>query len=273
MEEYIVSNLNSLPVSRSKKVLVFVLLGLILLVAGTFFAVDWMNYLYGLSNLYTSYAKGFVSLLCAVIAWMIGMNFVDRKDALLLKLAFLCIVPTDILMGIVAVNSKASQATILTAFIIGAVLSIIAHALLIIRHGRGFGWVRPSKSGRPVTSALALPLFFVAVGAVTFLLLADGLANVGLFYPGLAYVIIIVVSLWVAWEAVRNRLYPKMNALMIALAITSWFITEIIGSIYNIQIGTVSFISFNIVWVFYTPTVVLLALSGYRWKKEEGWKA
>ena len=263
---------NGLPVSGRKKAAVFVILGFILLVSGTFFAVDWMNYLYDLSNLYTSYAKGFVSLLCAVIAWMIGSNFIDKKDARLLKLAFLCIVPTDILMGIVAVNSKASQATILTAFIIGAALSITAHVLLIVRHGRGFGWLRPSKSGRSMISTIALPLFFAAVGAVTFLLLADGLSKVVLFYPGLAYVIFIIVSLWVAWEAVRNRLYPRMNAYMVALAITFWFLTEIVGSIYNIQIGTASFICFNIVWVFYTPTVALLALSGYRWKEEDGWK-
>ena len=260
------------PVSGRKKTMVFILLGVILIVFGTFYAVDWMNYLYGLENLYTSYAKGFVSLLCAVIAWMIGTNYVDKKDALLLKLAFLCIVPTDILMGIVAVNSKASAATILTAFIIGAVLSITAHVLLIIRHGRGFGWVRPSKSGRSIASALALPLLFVVMGAVTFLLLADGLAKVGLFYPGLAYVIIIVISLWVAWEAVRNRLYPKINAYIIAIAITCWFLTEIFGSIYNIQIGTPSLICFNIVWIFYTPTAVLLALSGYRWKEADGWE-
>ena len=266
------SNQNGLPVSGRKKVLVFVLLGIILLVSGTFFAVDWMNYLYDLSNLYTSYAKGFVSLLCAVIAWMIGTNYLDQRDARLLKFAFLCIVPTDILMGIVAVNSGASEATILTAFIIGAALSITAHVLLIVRHGRGFGWVWPSKSGRSMISALSLPLLFVAMGAITFLLLADGLSKVGLFYPGLAYVIIIVISLWVAWEAVRNRLYPKMNAYMIALAITCWFLTEIFGSIYNIQIGTPSLICFNIVWVFYTPTVVLLALSGYRWKHDDGWK-
>lgn len=265
-------NQNSLPVSGRKKVLVFVLLGIIIFIFGTFYAVDWVNYLYGLENLYTSYAKGLVSLLCAVIAWMIGANFVDRKDALLLKLAFLCIVPTDILMGIVAVNSKASQATILTAFIIGAVLSITAHVLLIVRHGRGFGWVRPSKSGRSLISTVALPLVLAVIGAVTFLLLAEGLSKVGLFYPGLAYVIIIIISLWVAWEAVRNRLYPKLNAYMIALAITCWFLTEIFGSIYNIQIGTPSLICFNIVWIFYTPTVVLLALSGYRWKEEDGWK-
>ena len=266
------SNQNGLPISGPKKVLVFTILGIIIFVFGTFYAVDWVNYLYGLENLYTSYAKGLVSLLCAFIAWMIGTNYVDKKDALLLKLAFLCIVPTDILMGIVAVNSKASAGTILTAFIIGAVLSITAHVLLIVRHARGFGWVRPSKSGRSMISSLALPLLCVAMGATLFLSLAKGLAKVGLFYTGIAYTVIIVISLWVAWEAVRNRLYPKLNAYMIAVAITCWFLTEVFGSIYNIQIGTPSLICFNIVWIFYTPTAVLLALSGYRWKEADGWE-
>ena len=49
------------------------------------------------------------------------------------------------------------------------------------------------------------------------------------------------------------------------LLVMCWFLTEIVGEIYNIQIGTISAVMFNIVWVFYGTCIVCIALRGYNW--------
>lgn len=45
------------------------------------------------------------------------------------------------------------------------------------------------------------------------------------------------------------------------------YLTEIVGEISNVQIGTISDIAFNSVWMSYGTNVILVALSGYRWEK------
>ncbi len=76
-------------------------------------------------------------------------------------------------------------------------------------------------------------------------------------------------TMWFAWETVRSNLYPKANAVMMGLAATGWFLTEIFGEIYNLQMGPFSAIAFNIVWVFYGSNVILWALSTVDWKGEK----
>jgi hypothetical protein len=253
-------------ISRKKLIVVFTIAGIILFVAGAFMAVDWINFTYGHGNKFTSYAKVFTSLLCAIVAWVIGRDGIDKRDKALLGAAFLCIVSTDILMNAVAViKPRASETMVLKAFIAGAVLSTMAHLILIIRHGRGFKWLSAKESGRSLAATLSLPVFVYLVGGVSFILLFPHLDEIELFYPGLFYATFVTTSLWIGWETVRNRLYPRFNAYMIAIAMTLWFLTEIMGLIYNIQIGTISTVCYNIEWLFYGPSILLLALSGYRW--------
>ena len=253
-------------IGSKKLIMVFTIVGIILFVAGMFFAVDWINFTYGHGNKFTSYAKAFTSLLCAIIAWVIGRDGVDKKDTALLGAAFFCIVSTDTIMNSVTViQSRASETVILKAFIAGAVLSIITHLILIIRHGRGFKWLSASESGRSLALTLSLPVFVYLVGGVSFVLLSPHLDEIELFYSGLFYTVFAATSLWIGWETVRNRLYPRLNACMIALAMTLWFLAEIVVLISNIQIGTISTVCYNLTWLFYGPSILLLALSGYRW--------
>ena len=52
---------------------------------------------------------------------------------------------------------------------------------------------------------------------------------------------------------------------MVGIAMTCWFITEVVGETYNVQLGLISDVAFNFVWIFYGTTIVCLALSGYSW--------
>ena len=123
-----------------KRAVVFSLVGLMLLIAGSFIAVDWVIFLFGIETIYAGVAKPVMSFLCLILVLVIGRDGIDRRDKLLLLGAFLCIVPVDILMSLVVFSPEMSVSS--PAFMVGGALSIIAHLVLIIRHGRGFPYLR-----------------------------------------------------------------------------------------------------------------------------------
>ena len=250
-----------------KRALVFALVGLILLIAGSYIAVDWMIFLFGIETIYAGVAKPVTSLICLILVVLVGRDGIDRRDTLLLLIAFACIVPVDILMSLVVFSPSMSVAS--PAFMIGGVLSIIAHLLLIVRHGRGFPYLRSRfRRERGMTAAwsfLWLPILLGASFMAALVPLLKPMVQVGHLLLGLVYSSVVAISMWVAWETVRFELYPRHNAWMVSIAMTCWFITEVVGETYNVQLGLISDLAFNFVWIFYGTTILCLALSGYRW--------
>jgi hypothetical protein len=252
---------------RQKRILIFALLGLSLLLAGSFIAVDWMIFLFGIKTIYAGVAKPVLSLICLALVCLIGSDGIDQKDTTLLLIAFVCIVPVDVLMSVVVFSSDVGVDS--PAFMIGGALSILAHLLLIIRHGRGFPYFRSEFRRRRGVGGLRsfvwLPLLVYGACALALMPLLEPMIDVGHAGLGLIYSAFVATSMWIGWETVRFRLYARPNAWMIAIAMTCWFATEITGEIYNVQIGLISDILFNWVWVFYGTTILCLALSGYSW--------
>jgi len=255
---------------RGKRTRVLGLLGIILLIAGSFMAVDWMIFLFGIKTIYAGVAKPMVSVICLILVLMIGKDGIDRKDTAILIAAFVCIVPVDILMSIVALSPNVTVSS--PEFMVGGVLSIIANVLLLIRHGRGFPYLRSGlgklKTLPGLWSFLWLPLLAYGLFAVALIPLMKPMIDVGHLAIGLSYSVILATSMWVAWETLRHKLYPRINAWLASVGITCWFLTEIVGEIFNIQIGTISDLMFNFVWVFYGTCIVCIALSGYRWNDD-----
>ncbi len=237
------------------------LVGAILLLAGSIFGVDWMNYFYGTASLYPAVAKPVITLLGLMLVLMIGNNRLGNKDWWLLFAAFLCMVPTDVLMSIVVVSPALSVGS--WVFMVGGVLSICAHIFLIIRLAHGVPYLKKFK-----ITDLWLPVLIFGVAAVIVVILWPDIVRVGHAVIGPIYTAFFCTTMWFAWETVRYRLYPRANAWMVAIAASCWFATEITGEIFNLGMGTLSEVMFRLVWVFYGTNVVLWALSGYRWTKK-----
>jgi hypothetical protein len=242
------------------------LAGIILFITSTFIVVDWMNFLSGSSSIYPALAKPVVSLLCALIAFGTLRAGLSQKDARILAMAYACIIVVDITMSIYVYAAPSTLTTI--AFLIGATLSITAHVLLILRHARGFTFLRSmGLSGKKSKLyRFGFPLAFYLPVVVIFIFLAPYLNRVNQFWPSLFYTIVLATSLWIAWETVRQKLFPRPNALLIAAGVTFWFATELVGVVHNIEIGALSDIAMNITWFFYMPAILLLAFSGYQIK-------
>lgn len=234
------------------------ILAFVLLLAGSIFAVDWMNFFYQSGSVYTVYAKPVITTAAFLILLMAGPFKLEKRDWTLVLLAFCCMLPTDILMSLVVVSPALSVGS--SVFMVGGVLSILAHIFLIIRLGRGFGYF---KKFRLIEAWLPLIIYGSAV--VILVLLWPEVVRVGHAAIAPAYTAFFCTTVWLAWETVRRNLLPRPNAWMAAIAATCWYATEILGEIYNLGLGTLSEITFGLVWVFYGTNVVLWALSVYRW--------
>jgi len=251
-------------ISHKKLTWMAFLVGLALLLAGSVFGVDWANYFLGTSALYPAVGKPVITLLAMVLVLSIGRDRLSSKDWWLLFAAFACMLPTDILMSVVVVSPSLSVGS--SVFMIGGVLSIVAHLFLIVRlglHGAP-GW----KKAGGLLATIWLPLLIYGSAAAILIVLWPDVVRVGHAAIAPAYTAFFCTTMWFAWETVRRGLLPKPNAWMAAIAATCWFATEITGEIYNLGMGTISEITFRLVWVFYGTNVVLWALSGFRWIKE-----
>ena len=236
-----------------------ILVGLALLVAGSVFAADWMNYFYQTGSLYPAAAKPVITLMAFILVLITGRHRLEKRDWVLLLLAFCCMLPTDILMSVVVVSPALSVGS--SVFMVGGVLSIIAHIFLIIRVGRDWSAFR-----KFTLRDVWLPVLIYGVrGGDPGGSMERILSRVGHAAIAPAYTAFFCTTMWLAWETVRRELYPKPNAWMVAIAATCWFATEITGEIYNLGMGNISKIFFCLVWVFYGTNVILWALSGYRW--------
>ncbi|TAL33182.1 MAG: hypothetical protein EPN93_14205 [Spirochaetes bacterium] len=255
--------------SGGKKTLVLAILGALLLIAGSMYAVDWMILIFRIEGVYyAAIMKAFMSFMCCVLAILIGRNHLDPRDRKLLVAAFLCMVPIDITMSVIGVSKTLTFSGSL--FMSAGVLSIIAHAILAVRHGRGFPYFRKSwkqvHGPQTLLQKYWILLVILATAVAAMALMWEDIVRINHQVIAPIYTAFFCFNTWVAWETVRYRLYPRPNAFLAALAMTGWYVTEIVGEISNIRIGPASDYAFAMVWVFYGSNVVLVALSGYRWR-------
>jgi hypothetical protein len=249
-------------IGRSKLTWILTLLVFTLLLAGSIFGVDWANYFLNTQALYPMIAKPLITVLGMIMVLGIGSNRLSKKDWWLLFAAFCCMLPTDILMSVVVVSPALGVGS--SVFMIGGILSILAHIFLIIRLAHGVPYLKHFNWKR-----LWLPVLIYGSAAVILIVLWPDVVRVGHAAIAPAYTAFFCTTMWFAWEAVLNKLMPKPNAWMAAIAATCWFATEITGEIYNLGMGNVSEIMFRLVWVFYGANVILWALSGFHWRESE----
>lgn len=252
----------------------FWFLGIMILLFISFFIVDWVIYFKNLENVYyAGIAKPTLTFLCFILVIYNKRDALDSKDWWLLFLAYCCMVPTDILMSIYGLSPNIAADSPL--FMIGGILSIFAHFILAIRHGKGFPYwkqqlsneTQPSNFLKRFLQRFWIGLVVFGTGIIIVLILWRDIVNIGHTVIAPIYLAFFCMSTWIAWEAVKHKLYPKKNAVLIAIAMTAWFLTEVVGEIYNIGIGNPSEIAFRFVWVFYSTTIIALAFSSIDYSK------
>jgi hypothetical protein len=225
-------------------------------VTGTYVGVDWAGFYYHFTSPYPAHAGYARTVLCALLVWLTRDARVDFRDALYLSAAF-------------AVTLVADFFLILEDWMIpGTVLFIVVHALLIARHACGF-----RASLAPSTRAHSLRLYaltaVVAYGLAIALIVTVKpiLERTHTFALDAVYLLFLSTSMWMAWGTLIRGFYAERNAWYIVLGMTCFFFCDVTVGLSASLSGSVSgAVLNNMVGLFYSPALVLIAYSGYHWR-------
>ena len=149
-------------------------------------------------------------------------------------------------------------------------LFLVSQVLLALRNGQGFRAYFRRKSGivdyvGDILLALAV---LVITGLLFVLTLLENLKGSPMLYVVPVYALFLDLSLWTGWMALRVRHFPKVNANLIALGATCFFIGDyLVGFNLSLEPSLRRTATLFLTWVFYAPAITLLAMSGYRWGK------
>jgi hypothetical protein len=244
-------------ISHRKETLVLTLMGVILLLTGTYEGVGWSAYLHDFHSVFPVAAGYARTVLCVMMVLLIGArDDVTRRDKRLLLAAFGLTLIADFFL------------ILLDWMMIGTLLFLGVHALFIVRHGRGLQ-LAPARArtrwALAVTGAVAF-----GGSAVLLYCMAPLLRRHGQLTIDCVYVFVLAVSLWMAWGTLIRRAFPRFNAWLIAVGMTCFYFCDVSVGLAAPLAGTAAGgILTNLVGFFYTPALVLLALSGFRFRSDE----
>ncbi len=230
-------------------------MGLIMFVTGTYVGVDWAAFFYHFTSPYPARAGYARTVLCAFLVWMIRGARVDRQDALLLGAAFAVTLVADFFL------------ILLDWTIPGTVLFIVVHALLIVRHARGFrASLAPDRRVRSLR-LYALTALVAYGGAVALIFTVKPiLERTHSLALDSVYLLFLATSMWMAWGTLIRDFYLTRNAWYAVIGMTSFFFCDVSVGLSASLSGTTSGAVLNtLVGMFYSPALVLLAYSGYHW--------
>lgn len=250
-----------------EKVISF-LIALIAILFATSFVRDWYIYyqcgavetcLNSMSH-YQHIAKFLIPLIATLIAFIVGKNSICARDRRLLLAAFLMIVVADFCFKILhnytmPVENRGDYISI------GVIFFMLAQTLLIIRH------TRTSDTDTSFPWLFCFP--FAVVFAMVVLRLM-GIYESLMFFAAISYGPFLLCSLYAAWRTVKKGYFPKKNALKIKYGMICFTCCDLLTGL-SLLVGedysfceAISTVSNNLIWCFYTPALILLALSGYR---------
>lgn len=254
-----------------KKMHIIAFLIVVTILAVAFFVRDWLVfYQCGAveqclvdSSHFQNYAKFAVTAIVTIIAFFIGKDALCRRDRRFIQAAFVFALCADfclkILHNMVKLFEHSSDYTLL-----GICFFMVVQALLIYRH------TREGDEDKHTPGILIVPFVVMFI--------CNALHLFGVFegptVPIVAtYGAFLICSLIVACKVPKGTYFPAKNARNIKRGMILFFccdacvgISLATGADHSVQ-EIVATIANNFVWYFYTPALILLALSGYKRKE------
>jgi hypothetical protein len=255
--------------TKGKQRRVCILLGLILMLAASFLTFDWTQYYLGLVHIsdpelmYTRITKTLTSFLIFLLALSVGEDGINEIDPVRLRRAFIAIFAGDLMFLMDEIHPAFDYVAIL--------LFLGGQVLLVLRNGQGFrAYLRRKSSIGAYAGDILLGLAIVlGTGLLFAFTLFEHLQGTPLLYIIAVYALFLDLSLWTGWTSLRAGYFPRTNALLIAAGATCFFVGDyLVGFNLSLEPSLQRATTLFLTWVFYTPAITLLALSGYRWSKK-----
>lgn len=231
-----------------KKYLIITIVLIELLIYISFIYIDFTN---GCSNSYSTVLKYIGILLSLTLGLMIGANGYNKKDTRLLQLALCFTATADLCL------------LILDYYIAGVFIFCFVQITYIIRHAGIF------KKDVKIFSILIFAILVFIMILDTNIIHINNISR-GLLVIGCFYAILLIFSVYSAWKVFNRGIYTSLSCYLICIGMTLFLFCDInvaiSGLINNVFIFGVSLKSVSrfLVWIYYLPSQVLLALSGYR---------
>lgn len=237
-----------MKLKNNKSIILKLLLIIILLL---YFAFLYMD-IFSIKSIVSSNKLKFLSMILVLfICFIIGKNSISSKDTMLLQIGVFITVIADVFL--LLFNKH---------YILGIGLFCIVQILYFIRYSSN----NPKVILRNF-SIIFITLFFIYTIVNQLLVKIDFLVLISFYYA-----ICLLLSSYRAISLYNKKNYSRLNINLIALGMILFLLCDISVALYNItkfihisnqSTTLLSNISSVSMWMFYLPSQVLLALSGY----------
>ena len=241
-----------------KELFFFIIIAMILFLFGGYTVLDWFQFSRKIADYkrpeipYVRTTKVTVSFLAAILVFMIGKDGFNERDTIMLVIAYAVILIGDLFL-VFDIN------------LVGTAAFALSHVFFILRNGSGITMY--IKDSSLINRLYDIVSFVVIIGIIVTVLRVffyPRLKGNPFFYVLLGYGLFLGVSLWTAWATLRIGFMPERNALLVAIGMTCFFISDLlVGVHFATEPGNTQLIARYTTWIFYTPALVFLALSGY----------
>ncbi|WP_406241931.1 hypothetical protein ACF3M2_13385 [Tissierella carlieri] len=247
---------------KSKFKFVWIIIFLIIFISGSFITLDWARFFIVKEELkynrflYTYIAKFLIVILSTTLVFIIGENGLSHSDTKNLKFIYIFIILADISL------------VIFKEPYIGIILFSIVQLGLISRNGSAIlknFTIDKSKvlsNNIFINTVLATVLFILIIMKVANNLMKEST----LFYILKFYVVLLSASLLIAIANLLLKIFPKPNSILVTIGMFFFVLCDLnVGLTMALQLGNFSLITDSLIWMFYTPALTLIALSGYNY--------
>lgn len=208
-------------------------------------------------SVYSTSLKYIGILLCLTLSFLIGNRGYDKEDTKLLQTAFCFTVAADLCL------------VILSYYTMGIFLFCFVQITYIIRHRRG---VDKKNKFYKIIGFIVLFAFGskMVIGNLKILNLGMNHIKENTIAIGAIYAVLLCYSLYTAFKTFQGKVYTLYSCFFICIGMTLFFLCDInvgisgiVNNVFLFGIDVES-VSRFLVWIFYLPSQILLALSGYK---------
>ncbi len=243
--------------SKKKKIIVIILLFIV--ITGVLFI--WQDFallffpknafpINGLSN----FLKAFIIFLTTLLMFLIGRDCLNPKDAVHMKVIYILIILAD--FSLVFFRSP----------MIGVSVFFLVQLNLVIRNSKHLREKIASVNMAKRRILLSYTLLMCLVDLFCILFLVKTLSDqIPLLVTLSLYLLMVSTSLWTALTNFFIGLFPRRNGLSVFIGMFCFLLCDInVGLSWIHPEEAVRLIAASLIWVFYTPALTLIALSGYK---------
>lgn len=230
-----------------------IIISFVLIIAGAFIGLDLVRYfnVTNIEDIYSMTLKAAIVLLTSLLAFNIGGHGLSRKDERLLRLIYLLIILADLSL---LIFDKAY---------LGIAIFFLVQSCLIYRNvsyiSNRYSFVETSDRFVIIFASLLIVMLLIYINMIRSRL--DDLLLLILF---IVYGAIKSLSLLTSILAFKLKVFPKTNRTLLLIGVVCFYICDLnVGLAMAFRGDSLGNLSNVLTWIFYTPALTLIALSGY----------